>query len=70
MQTMPNAINQTQHRPIGAAGQTSASAVEALLQTLKSPQSQHQQEAVLNILKSHPQLMAAFIKVKGFIAQL
>ena len=61
MQTISNAISQAQHRPIGPAGQSSA--VEALLQTLKSPQSPHQQEAVLNILKSHPQLMAAFIKV-------
>ncbi|XP_032086357.1 CREB-binding protein [Thamnophis elegans] len=37
-------------------------ALQELLRTLKSPSSPQQQQQVLNILKSNPQLMAAFIK--------
>ncbi|XP_043945276.1 CREB-binding protein [Protopterus annectens] len=37
-------------------------ALHDLLRTLKSPSSPQQQQQVLNILKSNPQLMAAFIK--------
>uniref|UniRef100_A0A8C3RKY9 histone acetyltransferase n=1 Tax=Chelydra serpentina TaxID=8475 RepID=A0A8C3RKY9_CHESE len=37
-------------------------ALQDLLRTLKSPSSPQQQQQVLNILKSNPQLMAAFIK--------
>ncbi|CAO2641976.1 Histone lysine acetyltransferase CREBBP [Lemmus lemmus] len=40
----------------------SPSALQDLLRTLKSPSSPQQQQQVLNILKSNPQLMAAFIK--------
>ena len=36
-------------------------ALQQLLQALKSPSSPQQQQQLLNILKSHPQLMAAFI---------
>lgn len=37
-------------------------ALNQLLQTLKSPHSPEQQQRILAILKSNPQLMAAFIK--------
>jgi len=37
-------------------------AIQQLLQTLKSPSSPQQQQQVLNILKSNPQLMATFLK--------
>ncbi|KAL0268194.1 UNVERIFIED_CONTAM: hypothetical protein PYX00_010225 [Menopon gallinae] len=37
-------------------------ALQQLLQTLKSPSSPEQQQQILSILKSNPQLMAAFIK--------
>ncbi|XP_062873052.1 histone acetyltransferase p300 isoform X2 [Trichomycterus rosablanca] len=37
-------------------------ALQELLQTLRSPSSPQQQQQVLNILRSNPQLMAAFIK--------
>ena len=40
----------------------SPGALQDLLRTLKSPSSPQQQQQVLNILKSNPQLMAAFIK--------
>ncbi|XP_075422470.1 CREB-binding protein isoform X2 [Ascaphus truei] len=40
----------------------SPNALQDLLRTLKSPSSPQQQQQVLNILKSNPQLMAAFIK--------
>ena len=54
-----NPMNQPQHRP---SQQVPPGALQQLLQTLKSPTSPQQQDTVLNILKSHPQLMAAFIK--------
>lgn len=37
-------------------------ALQQLMQTLRSPQSAEQQQQILQILKSNPQLMAAFIK--------
>lgn len=37
-------------------------ALQQLMQTLKSPHSLEQQQQILSILKSNPQLMAAFIK--------
>lgn len=37
-------------------------ALAQLMQTLRSPQSAEQQDRILSILKSNPQLMAAFIK--------
>lgn len=37
-------------------------ALQQLMQTLRSPQSPDQQQQILQILKSNPQLMAAFIK--------
>ncbi|XP_032896548.1 CREB-binding protein isoform X5 [Amblyraja radiata] len=43
-------------------GSISPNALQDLLRTLKSPSSPQQQQQVLNILKSNPQLMAAFIK--------
>uniref|UniRef100_A0A667Z649 histone acetyltransferase n=1 Tax=Myripristis murdjan TaxID=586833 RepID=A0A667Z649_9TELE len=43
-------------------GNIAPSAVQDLLRTLKSPSSPQQQQQVLNILKSNPHLMAAFIK--------
>ncbi|XP_052395176.1 CREB-binding protein isoform X6 [Carassius gibelio] len=49
---------QTPQRP----GAIAPNALQDLLLTLKSPSSPQQQQQVLNILKSNPQLMAAFIK--------
>ncbi|XP_016890788.1 CREB-binding protein isoform X2 [Cynoglossus semilaevis] len=43
-------------------GTIAPNALQELLRTLKSPSSPQQQQQVLNILKSNPQLMAAFIK--------
>ncbi|XP_066511309.1 CREB-binding protein-like [Hoplias malabaricus] len=43
-------------------GTIAPNALQDLLRTLKSPSSPQQQQQVLNILKSNPQLMAAFIK--------
>ncbi|XP_052796528.1 histone lysine acetyltransferase CREBBP-like isoform X2 [Mya arenaria] len=40
-------------------------ALEQLLRTLKSPTSPQQQQQVIQILKSYPQLMAAFIKQRN-----
>jgi E1A/CREB-binding protein len=37
-------------------------ALHQLLQTLKSPSTPDQQQQILHILKTNPQLMAAFIK--------
>jgi len=42
--------------------QHSQAPLQRLLQTLKSPSSPQQQQQVLNILKSNPQLMATFLK--------
>uniref|UniRef100_A0A3P9B5I0 histone acetyltransferase n=1 Tax=Maylandia zebra TaxID=106582 RepID=A0A3P9B5I0_9CICH len=54
----PGARPQTPQR----AGAIPPNALQDLLRTLKSPSSPQQQQQVLNILKSNPQLMAAFIK--------
>ncbi|RVE75597.1 hypothetical protein OJAV_G00000580 [Oryzias javanicus] len=54
----PGARPQTPQRP----GTIPPNGPSALLRTLKSPSSPQQQQQVLNILKSNPQLMAAFIK--------
>uniref|UniRef100_H3D9B5 histone acetyltransferase n=1 Tax=Tetraodon nigroviridis TaxID=99883 RepID=H3D9B5_TETNG len=54
----PGARPQTAQRP----GTIAPNALQDLLRTLKSPSSPQQQQQVLNILKSNPQLMAAFIK--------
>lgn len=45
--------------------QTSQHALHELLKTLKSPSSNQQQAQVLQILKSNPQLMAAFIQQRA-----
>ena len=44
-------------------------ALEQLLRTLKSPTSPQQQSQVIQILKSYPQLMAAFIKQRNPTSQ-
>lgn len=47
----------------GAAGSgLHKQALQQLMHTLRSPQSPEQQQQILAILKSNPQLMAAFIK--------
>lgn len=54
-----------QNNPIagqGPASQGSKQALQQLMMTLKNPQHPDQQQQILNILKSNPQLMAAFIK--------
>uniref|UniRef100_A0A674ES06 histone acetyltransferase n=1 Tax=Salmo trutta TaxID=8032 RepID=A0A674ES06_SALTR len=48
--------------PRGILGNIAPNALQDLLRTLKSPSSPQQQQQVLNILKSNPHLMAAFIK--------
>ncbi|XP_051522880.1 histone acetyltransferase p300-like isoform X3 [Myxocyprinus asiaticus] len=49
--------------PAGAgSGNHSQAALQELLRTLRSPSSPHQQQQVLNILRSNPQLMATFIR--------
>lgn len=48
--------------PGGAGSQMHKQALQQLMQTLRSPQSPEQQQQILTILKSNPQLMAAFIK--------
>lgn len=47
-------------------------ALQQLMQTLKNPASNDQQQQILNILKSNPTLMAAFIKQRqvGLIIQI
>ncbi|XP_062846671.1 CREB-binding protein-like [Trichomycterus rosablanca] len=56
--TQGQRLPQTPRRPPAVA----PGALQDLLRTLKSPSSPQQQQQVLNILKSNPQLMAAFIK--------
>ncbi|KAM9314702.1 CREB-binding protein isoform 2-T2 [Pholidichthys leucotaenia] len=58
MPQQPGARPQAPQRP----GTIPPNALQDLLRTLKSPSSPQQQQQVLNILKSNPQLMAAFIK--------
>uniref|UniRef100_A0A671RRL1 histone acetyltransferase n=1 Tax=Sinocyclocheilus anshuiensis TaxID=1608454 RepID=A0A671RRL1_9TELE len=61
-QAQPQAPQQQgmQHR--GVTSSIAPGALQDLLRTLKSPSSPQQQQQVLNILKSNPHLMAAFIK--------
>ncbi|CAL8241255.1 unnamed protein product [Gadus morhua 'NCC'] len=54
----PGVRPQTPQRP----GNIAPNALQDLLRTLRSPSSPQQQQQVLDILKSNPQLMAAFIK--------
>ncbi|KAM9392722.1 LOW QUALITY PROTEIN: CREB binding protein b [Pholidichthys leucotaenia] len=53
---------QQQNLPRGMPSNIPPSALQELLRALKSPSSPPQQQQVLSILKSNPQLMAAFIK--------
>ncbi|KAM4631752.1 CREB-binding protein [Discoglossus pictus] len=64
MATAPQAVAGTrlQGVPPQQPRAISPNALQDLLRTLKSPSSPQQQQQVLNILKSNPQLMAAFIK--------
>lgn len=52
-----------QHPPQGQGSQSDA--MQQLLQTLKSPNTPQQQQQVMAILKSYPQLLAAFIKQRN-----
>uniref|UniRef100_A0A3P8WIV3 histone acetyltransferase n=1 Tax=Cynoglossus semilaevis TaxID=244447 RepID=A0A3P8WIV3_CYNSE len=61
-QGTPGMSPQQQNMPRGIPGNIAPSALQELLRTLKSPSSPQQQQQVLNILKSNPHLMAAFIK--------
>lgn len=45
-------------------------ALQQLMQTLRSPHSPDQQQQILTILKSNPQLMAAFIKQRQQVQQM
>lgn len=67
------AVGQMQQRQMGAIGAGAGGqvggptavgkqALQQLMQTLKSPNTPEQQNQILNILKSNPPLMAAFIK--------
>ncbi|KAK6630216.1 hypothetical protein RUM43_015009 [Polyplax serrata] len=47
---------------VAGGGTMPKQALQQLLQTLKSPNTPEQQQQILQILKSNPQLMAAFIK--------
>lgn len=60
----PSAQPQALSVPVGniRAGTPIPQVLQQLLATLKSPQTPQAQSEVLQILKSHPQLMAAFIK--------
>lgn len=49
----------------GTGGTIPQGALQDLLRTLRSPSSPLQQQQVLNILRSNPQLMAAFIKQRA-----
>ncbi|XP_030207384.1 CREB-binding protein [Gadus morhua] len=51
-------------------GNIAPNALQDLLRTLRSPSSPQQQQQVLNILRSHPPLMAAFIKQRAAKYQL
>jgi hypothetical protein len=72
-QRLPNAQSSTE-MSIAAGTQlnitqqpNSQAPLQRLLQTLKSPSSPQQQQQVLNILKSNPQLMATFLKQASFL---
>lgn len=47
--------------------QSSKQALHQLMMTLKNPTNQDQNQQILQILKSNPQLMAAFIKQRQVI---
>ena len=51
-------------------GNIAPNGLQDLLRTLRSPSSPQQQQQVLNILRSHPPLMAAFIKQRAAKYQL
>ncbi len=61
-QVQPQAPQQQGMQQRGVASSIAPGALQDLLRTLKSPSSPQQQQQVLNILKSNPHLMAAFIK--------
>ncbi|XP_056608179.1 CREB-binding protein-like isoform X1 [Triplophysa dalaica] len=61
-QAPPQAPQQQGLQQRGVASSIAPGALQDLLRTLKSPSSPQQQQQVLNILKSNPHLMAAFIK--------
>nr|XP_057905325.1 CREB binding protein b isoform X2 [Doryrhamphus excisus] len=56
---------QQQNMPRGMPGNIAPNALQELRRTLRSPSSPQQQQQVLNILKSNPPLMAAFIKQRA-----
>lgn len=59
----PNVVSLVSDTPAPAGGnQMHKQALQQLMQTLRSPHSDQQQQQILSILKSNPQLMAAFIK--------
>ncbi|XP_073721148.1 histone lysine acetyltransferase CREBBP-like isoform X2 [Misgurnus anguillicaudatus] len=61
-QAPPQAPQQQGMQQRGLTSSIAPGALQDLLRTLKSPSSPQQQQQVLNILKSNPHLMAAFIK--------
>uniref|UniRef100_A0A9J7YS57 histone acetyltransferase n=1 Tax=Cyprinus carpio carpio TaxID=630221 RepID=A0A9J7YS57_CYPCA len=61
-QVQPQAPQQQGMQQRGVTSSIAPGALQDLLRTLKSPSSPQQQQQVLNILKSNPHLMAAFIK--------
>ncbi|XP_026065853.1 CREB-binding protein-like isoform X2 [Carassius auratus] len=61
-QAQPQAPQQQGMQQRGLTSSIAPGALQDLLRTLKSPSSPQQQQQVLNILKSNPHLMAAFIK--------
>ncbi|XP_064419383.1 histone acetyltransferase p300 isoform X2 [Latimeria chalumnae] len=71
MMQMPQQAQQMNMQPqpgmgqVPGAPQANRGALQDLLQTLRSPSSPMQQQQVLNILRSNPQLMAAFIKQRA-----
>ncbi|CAG9863013.1 unnamed protein product [Phyllotreta striolata] len=56
--------------PINAQGNMQKQALQQLMATLRSPHSPEQQQQILTILKSNPQLMAAFIKQRQQAQQI
>uniref|UniRef100_A0A8C8D4L9 histone acetyltransferase n=1 Tax=Oncorhynchus tshawytscha TaxID=74940 RepID=A0A8C8D4L9_ONCTS len=58
-------IGMVQQGGAAGGGNLPQAALQELLRTLRSPSSPEQQQQVLNILRSNPQLMAAFIKQRA-----
>uniref|UniRef100_A0A8C7V8C3 histone acetyltransferase n=1 Tax=Oncorhynchus mykiss TaxID=8022 RepID=A0A8C7V8C3_ONCMY len=58
-------IGMVQQGGTAGGGNLPQAALQELLRTLRSPSSPEQQQQVLNILRSNPQLMAAFIKQRA-----